>query len=50
MTKIDMNKIVQKSNKYLKRKNDKWEVPMSPEGWLWHNIDTFNLEEISKER
>ena len=50
MTKIDMSKIVKKYDKYLKRKDDKGEVPMSPEAWLWHNIDTFNLEDIAKEK
>ena len=45
---IDMSKVVQKYNKYLKYKTDKGEIPMKPEAWLWHNIDTFNVSDLIK--
>lgn len=48
MTRIDMSKVVQKYDKYLKRKTAKGEIPMAPEAWLWHNLDTFNVDNLTK--
>jgi hypothetical protein len=48
MTQIDMSKIVEKYGKYLKRKTEKGETPMKPESWLWHNLDRFNVDKITK--
>lgn len=48
MTRIDMSKVVQKYGKYLKRKTDNGEIPMTPEAWLWHNLDRFNVDKIVK--
>lgn len=48
MMRIDMSKIVQKYDKYLKRKAAKGETAMAPEAWLWHNLDRFNVLKIAK--
>lgn len=48
MTQIDMSKVVQKYDMYLKRKSAKGETPMTPEAWLWHNLDRFNVDQIVK--
>lgn len=48
MTKIDMSKVVKKYGKYLKYKTEKGETPMKPESWLWHNLDRFNVDKITK--
>lgn len=50
MNRIDMSKVVQKYDKYLKRKTEKGETPMVPEAWLWHILDRFNVDEIMKEK
>ena len=46
MIRIDMIKVVQKYDKYCKRKTAKGETPMAPEAWLWHTLDTLNVNEI----
>lgn len=43
-----MSKVVQKYDKYFKRKTGKGETPMKPEEWLWHNLDTFNVNTVLK--
>jgi len=48
MMRIDMSKIVKKYDQYLKRKTEKGETPMAPEAWLWHNLDTFNVDNLIK--
>ena len=45
---IDMSKVVRKYDKYFKSKTEKGETPMSPEAWLWHSIDIFNVSELVK--
>jgi hypothetical protein len=48
MTRIDMSKVVQKYDIYLKRKTVQGEIPMAPEAWLWHNLDRFDVNKIVK--
>lgn len=48
MTRIDMIKVVQKYDKYLKIKAKKGETPMAPEAWLWHNLDRLDIDKLTK--
>ncbi len=45
-----MSKVVHKYDQYLIRKIEKGEIPMTPEAWLWHNLDTFNVDKITKQK
>jgi hypothetical protein len=48
MLRIDLNKVANKYSSYFERKKRCCEIPMSPEAWLWHNLDLLNIEELLK--
>jgi hypothetical protein len=48
MKRIDMNRVVRKYEKYLKFKTKKGEIPMAPGIWLWHNLDKFDIDKLTK--